>query len=307
MTPNEALAVLELVPDDLRTDKPADRVRRAYLRKVREHPPERDPDGFQRVRAAFDLLRDGVFGVPEPAPPEPIRERLFVLDDDDDDVAEEEDDDDGPAWVSEPRPVPRVRAVPVPVAEVSGSAQLAEAQTRIACGEYAAGAEQVVSALARAYERPFDVSARLPASEVLTVILTLLAERALPEARRVGEAGARWLETQRLLAVLGEDSERWCLAQELLALVEFPDHLRARLARALLDRERDCVSLVFHEAEEVVYFHLEQMRRVAPLLARSVPKPANSIELNQPWVVQGLLTLALVWLVIRLVMWVSSW
>lgn len=33
-------------------------LKRAYFAKVREHPPEKDPEGFQRVRAAFEALRD---------------------------------------------------------------------------------------------------------------------------------------------------------------------------------------------------------------------------------------------------------
>jgi hypothetical protein len=33
-----------------------DRVRRAYMRKLRDHPPERDPDGFQRLRAAYERV-----------------------------------------------------------------------------------------------------------------------------------------------------------------------------------------------------------------------------------------------------------
>jgi hypothetical protein len=33
-------------------------IRRAYLRSVRKHPPERDPEGFRRVRQAYELLRD---------------------------------------------------------------------------------------------------------------------------------------------------------------------------------------------------------------------------------------------------------
>lgn len=32
-------------------------IRRAYLDKVREHPPERDPEGFKRVREAYEQLR----------------------------------------------------------------------------------------------------------------------------------------------------------------------------------------------------------------------------------------------------------
>ncbi len=32
-------------------------VRLAYLQQVRAHPPERDPEGFKRVREAYDVLR----------------------------------------------------------------------------------------------------------------------------------------------------------------------------------------------------------------------------------------------------------
>ena len=32
-------------------------VKKAYLVKVREHPPERDPRGFQKIRSAFETIR----------------------------------------------------------------------------------------------------------------------------------------------------------------------------------------------------------------------------------------------------------
>lgn len=35
----------------------AEQLKRAYLRKVRAHPPERDPDGFQRIRKAYELIQ----------------------------------------------------------------------------------------------------------------------------------------------------------------------------------------------------------------------------------------------------------
>ena len=35
----------------------ADEARRAYLRLVKQHRPEQDPAGFQRVREAYDLVR----------------------------------------------------------------------------------------------------------------------------------------------------------------------------------------------------------------------------------------------------------
>jgi curved DNA-binding protein CbpA len=33
-------------------------IRAAYLRKVKEYPPDRSPREFERVRDAYDLLRD---------------------------------------------------------------------------------------------------------------------------------------------------------------------------------------------------------------------------------------------------------
>lgn len=35
-----------------------DEIRAAYLRKVKEYPPDRSPREFERVRNAYDMLRD---------------------------------------------------------------------------------------------------------------------------------------------------------------------------------------------------------------------------------------------------------
>ena len=32
-------------------------IKRAYFQLVRQHPPENDPEGFQRIRAAYEALR----------------------------------------------------------------------------------------------------------------------------------------------------------------------------------------------------------------------------------------------------------
>ena len=69
----EALAILGLDGDDGLTQN---HVKRTYLRKLKDHPPERDPDGFQRLREAYELVReyaDGeraepAFVAPAPAP-----------------------------------------------------------------------------------------------------------------------------------------------------------------------------------------------------------------------------------------------
>lgn len=44
--------VLELAPTATDAE-----IKKAYFQKVREHPPERDPQQFKRVRAAYDALR----------------------------------------------------------------------------------------------------------------------------------------------------------------------------------------------------------------------------------------------------------
>jgi curved DNA-binding protein CbpA len=35
-----------------------DEIRAAYLRGIKEHPPDRDPEQFERIRDAYDQLRD---------------------------------------------------------------------------------------------------------------------------------------------------------------------------------------------------------------------------------------------------------
>jgi len=35
-----------------------ERIRDAYLQKVREHPPDREPAAFERIRDAYEALRD---------------------------------------------------------------------------------------------------------------------------------------------------------------------------------------------------------------------------------------------------------
>lgn len=35
----------------------SDAIKKAYFAKVREFPPERDPEAFKKIRAAYDMLR----------------------------------------------------------------------------------------------------------------------------------------------------------------------------------------------------------------------------------------------------------
>ncbi len=51
LSPYMVLAVDETASDQ--------EIRKAYLRQVRLSPPERDPEGFKRIRRAYALLKDG--------------------------------------------------------------------------------------------------------------------------------------------------------------------------------------------------------------------------------------------------------
>ncbi len=44
----------------LKPDADAEALRAAYLAKIREHPPERDPETFERIRDAYQALSDPV-------------------------------------------------------------------------------------------------------------------------------------------------------------------------------------------------------------------------------------------------------
>ncbi len=74
-------------------------VRRAYIARVQEHPPERDPEGFKAVRWAYEKLRDAgararqfldsfeelPVSLPQlpPVAPVPLSRRLILLADSD--------------------------------------------------------------------------------------------------------------------------------------------------------------------------------------------------------------------------------
>ena len=50
MDPREVLGV--------NRDAGEEEIRAAYVRKVKEHPPDRSPEEFERIRDAYDSLRD---------------------------------------------------------------------------------------------------------------------------------------------------------------------------------------------------------------------------------------------------------
>jgi len=69
-TMDAAREVLGVAPDAT-----LEQVRASYLEKVRQHPPDRDPEQFERIRDAYGLLRDPrsrvhqIFEGPDPKAP----------------------------------------------------------------------------------------------------------------------------------------------------------------------------------------------------------------------------------------------
>jgi DnaJ-class molecular chaperone len=53
MSWESARALLGVAPDASEAD-----IRAAYLEQVRRHPPDREPEQFERVRDAYEKLRD---------------------------------------------------------------------------------------------------------------------------------------------------------------------------------------------------------------------------------------------------------
>jgi len=52
-------------------DAGEEEIRAAYVRKVKKHPPDRSPEEFERIRDAYDSLRD---------PRRRMRDRLLAVD-----------------------------------------------------------------------------------------------------------------------------------------------------------------------------------------------------------------------------------
>jgi curved DNA-binding protein CbpA len=86
LTSTEAASILGVA-----TNATEAQVRAAYLAKVTLYPPDRDPEQFERIRDAYQLMRDPrrlvlqIFQGPDPSAPfteildkEPIARRRFI-------------------------------------------------------------------------------------------------------------------------------------------------------------------------------------------------------------------------------------
>lgn len=185
-----------------------DEIRRAYLRKVKEHPPERDRDGFKQVRDAFDFLK--------------AHARGFVL-------AELEALPLAPPPVA--APIEIVPAPPLPAPAVPPQIEVIER----ALGEDdpVAAAE----AMLELYERGSGAAAPVPAPIfALRTFMALMARNRFDVGRALLQAFETYEALHGSEAGAGpEVGARWRLAREVAALSTADELLARAVAQSLND------------------------------------------------------------------------
>lgn len=233
MTVEEALAELGLTP-------PLDpeRLRRTYLRTLKTRKPEVDPDGFRRLREAYELLRE-----------QAAFEAMIAA------YAEAEDDateaPSGERAAAEPPPGDAARAETRPDEEPAPAlVEIVAAPVDPTAGRSVAAlveAEDLVAAAELSRER-LDFALAHPGTPILIegattlqLILRLHEEGEARRARAITRKLRRWLETSgseaRLLGA--PDAALFALERDMAELpAGFPDPVLRAFARAIREGDR---------------------------------------------------------------------
>lgn len=213
-----------------------DRLRRAYLRRLRAHPPERDPDGFRRLREAFEQLE------PWARMQDHIRaaaaERAQSSDEANDE-ANDEADEPAPAIAVELDDGQRVEIPPatrVPPMAWAWHSEQAEAPASPPGTASTAGPDTPDEPPRRPSVRPVSAPIADPTATLRGVtdeILALFQTGKLDAALGVADRWSRsTLDDHR--EVLPHDAQRWALTRELLDVAPvLPDSLRRAIARGI--------------------------------------------------------------------------
>jgi len=225
VTFRDALEVMGL--EDVEAMTP-DQLRRAYLRRLRLHPPERDPDGFARLRAGFELLQRAVASRAALAA---AGLRLVETDDGLGVVPEDE-----AAWSAAVEEVEAAadEAAPDPPPEpaadddirAEGDDGAADEDVRAEAEPDAADGEPAVDGVP-----PLD---EMTMAELVDLLVELLQERAVDEAVDLERAWREEHDGDDCLRVDQHDSMRWLLARELVGVAgELPPPVLGALADGL--------------------------------------------------------------------------
>jgi hypothetical protein len=212
MTVERALAVLGL------TGQPSpDEIRRAYLRQVKQHPPERDRDGFQRVREAFDFLKRNPWLVYQAA------------------ETETETETETESALADPPAMQLASSEPAGEAESFERGelerQLEELNEARANDDPVAGAR----AMTKLYARQPPEAGPIPSPLLcLQTFIALVERKDFEDARQLLEAFEGHAALHRMEASFGADiSARWRLAREVAAISDYDRPLASAMARGL--------------------------------------------------------------------------
>lgn len=247
MTLDEALDEL-----GVGADAGPEEARRAYLRLLKKRKPEVDPEGFMRLREAYELVKNRAdfmaswrVVVTHPretaeakaplveAPPEPVEERESPAPADEASHAPADGEREAPEGDSASTEDDAAPSEAEGDAEPRPPLGLDAVEGMIEAGEHGAAA----SVLAEIYEdAAHDIRAHVPPiHRTLWLILSLYAEGDHEAAKGLYDAASHWLSANGLEArvLRGELAARWMVARELSALPSsFSKVVRKAIARA---------------------------------------------------------------------------
>ena len=244
-------------------------VRRAYLRQVKLHPPERDPDGFRTVREAYERLKGQlrvkqlIAGAIEPAAvvePAPVVEPAAVVE---------------PAPVVGPAPIGDAPAADEPEFVVEPDArrhpEVACEVDRLNRALERKDADGAAVAMTYLYRRPLIDEVPVPSPYLaLETFMELIESGAVERARALLDAFDAYMSSSQI-AYGGELAGRWRLSREVAAVCDFDRELGRVLAQGLRAGKLYRASAELESAQVTYGNELERfMKREAPTLWASV-------------------------------------
>jgi hypothetical protein len=274
-------AMLELGVDAKAT---AEEVRRAYLRLVKTRSPERDPMGFRRARAAYEVVRTTLTmrrlaaaqatalespGAPEPVAPESPSPAAAI----EPPTAASEDDAPVPSL-----PAPASGAIPNLSPEEQATLALVKRAWAI---RETADWKLMVEAIEAATRWLSGPPVPVPAC--VYFIVALIGEERIAPALEIRRALGKWFDARQDAARMlnGDLAVRWLLAQELCAVApEITTPAAAAIAKALLAsdltqaRDALAVATVVNGPAIGVLFQRHAPHLLPALPESSVPRAA---------------------------------
>jgi hypothetical protein len=293
-------------------DATADQARRAYLKLLKVRKPETDPQGFMRLREAYELAKEWLdnshffFRAPFPvverpaiaAEPEPPGQASSVPEPPA--PAEPAPAEPAPAEPAPAEPAPADDA-PAPLDDApedtheeeddddTTSQDDASFEDLLASGRH----EEAAGALSRIFRvATTEMHGETPPLyDALRLLVTLHAENALSAAADLHASVAAWLAAsgQEAKLLRGESAARWHLLRELASLPStFPKMVRSAIARAMLvgdlGHARGELEAIRRQTSSVTRAAAGILRAKAPNLAGALadvldpppPKPAST-------------------------------